>query len=394
MCTLPDGSQGWVSMGFFEKSSKSSAQGDSGLRAAARNTGTTVQTRDNLSKAWNAESEEAMKKLGFKQCTWGGGATRTRVSRKTAAARVVCKACGEPIVGKVFSSGGDSWHHGCFSCVKCALPIAETAEQSFVMRGGEQIWCKKCDRWDKKIDPTATRARKAAGPTVDTDAAQRNAEIRRRNEQTEQRNRAKLEAQDRAGQGKTQCFKCGLDIIGPGVQDGSRCYHPACWTCAACGKAIGSGTFVRSNGNPFHPQCLRKASGKCGKCGKDIAGKYFNYNGMKIHKRCFVCDGCGNSLTGGFVERAGGLFCVNCREVTQTRTTIRSKHGGIRYNHWKGRAETSSEYKKTVATRTAPMRASVSAPAASGVSPGHKFCTQCGQKVSGAKFCPSCGAKQ
>uniref|UniRef100_A0A7S0DSD6 LIM zinc-binding domain-containing protein n=1 Tax=Amorphochlora amoebiformis TaxID=1561963 RepID=A0A7S0DSD6_9EUKA len=404
MATLPSGKQGWVPVAFFEKytpplpaksASQTKTESNSGLAKANSNTSKVVG-RDHLSKAWQADQDDAMSKLGYGKVRMGvRAATRTKVTKKTGpGVSVFCKECGDQIVGRVFSSGNDSWCSKCFVCSKCNIPIADTPDKSFLFRNGAEIWCKKCDKWDKKINGSGAGPKASSGAAIgegkrhgggfirDKGVAAHNAEVRERNEKVMKENNEKLKAKDQSQGGKVYCAMCNNLIEGHGVQDGEVFYHPSCWTCAACSCAIGAGEFVRHLGKPYHTTCFKaiNTSGMCGVCGKPIAGKFFSYKGKKIHKKCFKCDMCAGSLAGGFAERGSQKLCGSCIKKNPkrpTRSVAKSASKGIKFDHWKGKVVRGGASKKSHKNGVAYA----------------KFCSSCGAKGDGGKFCSSCGSK-
>jgi len=200
------------------------------------------------------------------------------------------------------------------------------------------------------------------------------AAIEKRNKENKNCNEENETARNVA-QNRTQCAKCKLEIVGPGVQDADVFYHPACWTCAACMSSIGAGVFVRHEGSPYHQDCFKKkyGPGNCGSCGMEITGRFLKYKDQKYHKKCFNCDICSGSIAAGFVERGSKKLCGSCVKKNPIRTARRNVQSASGKTRKADDAESSSMGGQD--------------------STKGKFCHGCRAKATGGKFCSECGSR-
>jgi hypothetical protein len=90
-----------------------------------------------------------------------------------------------------------------------------------------------------------------------------------------------------------------------------RPWHPDCFVCAECGRAIGQQRFMERKGKPYHAACYhRQFSPRCTRCGEPITAKSVEALGKNWHPRCFVCEAGGEPLRGRtFHERDGKPYC-------------------------------------------------------------------------------------
>jgi len=94
-------------------------------------------------------------------------------------------------------------------------------------------------------------------------------------------------------------------------------WHPDCFKCESCNKAITGGSFSIRNDQPICPACANSITGSgdvdpdgptgkdCGKCGKPLEGSAVQgITGGYWHPECFTCFDCGEVIDGskGFIK--------------------------------------------------------------------------------------------
>lgn len=110
-----------------------------------------------------------------------------------------------------------------------------------------------------------------------------------------------------------KCSKCTKPITGECCYALERAFHPTCFACAACKKALNNDNFHLEDGAPYCVQCFEKLfSTKCAGCDFPIeAGDRFVEALKQVwHVDCFTCTTCHKTLEGiGFVNRNGKPYC-------------------------------------------------------------------------------------
>lgn len=109
----------------------------------------------------------------------------------------------------------------------------------------------------------------------------------------------------------TTCHGCRKPISGQYITALDRSWHPACFRCAGCGRAIGDERFFTQNDQPYHANCYHtRFSPRCAGCGQPITGGYTTALGKTWHPEHFVCARCGRPFpSDGFHERDGKAYC-------------------------------------------------------------------------------------
>ncbi|CAF0889541.1 unnamed protein product [Rotaria sp. Silwood1] len=109
------------------------------------------------------------------------------------------------------------------------------------------------------------------------------------------------------------CAKCGQKILKECIHALEKTWHPQCFICTACKKAIGTGSFHVEEG---HPYCIedyqRMFQAKCTGCEFPIepGDKYLEAIGGIYHAECFNCSLCQVSLDGqAFVVKNNRPYC-------------------------------------------------------------------------------------
>ncbi|XP_042333874.1 filamin-binding LIM protein 1 isoform X2 [Sceloporus undulatus] len=102
-----------------------------------------------------------------------------------------------------------------------------------------------------------------------------------------------------------KCAFCQGLILDQIVRALGNRYHPDCFTCVVCGRAIGDETFAVDDDNRVH--CLedfyRKFASMCGSCGKLIIPNQgqdsyrIECMGRHFHEDCYRCEGSLNIFT-------------------------------------------------------------------------------------------------
>ncbi|CAF1563997.1 unnamed protein product [Adineta ricciae] len=109
------------------------------------------------------------------------------------------------------------------------------------------------------------------------------------------------------------CAKCSQSILKECVHALEKTWHPECFTCTACKKSIGTGSFHVEDGDPYCLEDYRRMfQAKCTSCDFPIepGDKYLEALGGTYHVECFTCSMCQVSLNGQpFVVKNDRPYC-------------------------------------------------------------------------------------
>jgi len=177
-----------------------------------------------------------------------------------------CFACGNEIIGKFYSAGGNKYHPECFTCCVCGCEINETTGFGEDQNG--KIYCEH-------------------------DFNELNA---------------------------PRCEVCKRPIIDTCIKLGERVWHPDHFVCTSCGTRLRGKPYREDEGYPYCPPCKELRNKKkantgelCAQCKKPITGEYIILNGQKIHIEHFRCEICHSEFLGGnFREYEGKRICLDC----------------------------------------------------------------------------------
>ncbi|CAF0813109.1 unnamed protein product [Adineta steineri] len=109
------------------------------------------------------------------------------------------------------------------------------------------------------------------------------------------------------------CAKCSQAILKECVHALEKTWHPECFTCTACKKSIGTGSFHVEEGEPYCIEDYRRMfQAKCTSCDFPIepGDKYLEAMGGTYHVECFNCSMCQVNLNGQpFVVKNDRPYC-------------------------------------------------------------------------------------
>jgi len=114
-----------------------------------------------------------------------------------------------------------------------------------------------------------------------------------------------------------RCHKCGSEISGPAYEFQGNSYHETCWRCEGCNGGLNGIPFGLVEGKPWCKDCnFGRSKEYCPGCGKLISeGTFTKALGHVYHTDCFKCTRCNSKITqatGGFFEHEGKPICKAC----------------------------------------------------------------------------------
>ncbi|NXK68508.1 FBLI1 protein, partial [Sylvietta virens] len=98
----------------------------------------------------------------------------------------------------------------------------------------------------------------------------------------------------------------------PTVEAMRKQYHPACFTCRTCHRLLAGQRFFQRDGCPTCETCFQATLEKCAKCQGLITEHIVRALGKGYHPSCFSCAACSRAIgTESFaLDGQGDVYCV------------------------------------------------------------------------------------
>ncbi|NXE39448.1 FBLI1 protein, partial [Ptilorrhoa leucosticta] len=98
----------------------------------------------------------------------------------------------------------------------------------------------------------------------------------------------------------------------PTVEAMRKQYHPDCFTCRTCHRLLAGQRYFQRDGCPTCDTCFQATLEKCAKCQGLITEYIIRALGKGYHPSCFSCAACGRAIgTESFaVDEQGDVYCV------------------------------------------------------------------------------------
>ncbi|NXY66123.1 FBLI1 protein, partial [Callaeas wilsoni] len=98
----------------------------------------------------------------------------------------------------------------------------------------------------------------------------------------------------------------------PTVEAMRKQYHPDCFTCRTCHRLLAGQRYFQRDGCPTCVTCFQATLEKCAKCQGLIMEHIVHALGKGYHPSCFSCTACGRAIgTESFaVDEQGDVYCV------------------------------------------------------------------------------------
>ncbi|XP_065506162.1 filamin-binding LIM protein 1 [Caloenas nicobarica] len=122
-----------------------------------------------------------------------------------------------------------------------------------------------------------------------------------------------------------KCAKCRGLIVDHVVRALGKGYHPGCFSCSACGRAIGTESFALGERDEVYcvTDFYRKYAAVCSACeqpivpGEDKDTYKIECLGRSFHESCYRCESCGTPLSpepteSGCYPLGDHLLCKSC----------------------------------------------------------------------------------
>lgn len=110
------------------------------------------------------------------------------------------------------------------------------------------------------------------------------------------------------------CKNCKKPIASTYIKVDGDVFHPQCFLCAQCKKQI-TGSYQEYKGKHYHPQCYKiKVGLLCAKCGKVLEDSWIELEGKKFHPQCkeIRCQICGHIISEDYVYDQDGKYHQQC----------------------------------------------------------------------------------
>uniref|UniRef100_A0A8C3URP9 Filamin binding LIM protein 1 n=1 Tax=Catharus ustulatus TaxID=91951 RepID=A0A8C3URP9_CATUS len=98
----------------------------------------------------------------------------------------------------------------------------------------------------------------------------------------------------------------------PTVEAMQKQYHPDCFTCRTCHRLLAGQRYFQRDGCPTCDTCFQATLEKCAKCQELITEHIIRALGKGYHPSCFSCFSCGRAIgTESFtVDEQGDVYCM------------------------------------------------------------------------------------
>ncbi|NXM15884.1 FBLI1 protein, partial [Ploceus nigricollis] len=98
----------------------------------------------------------------------------------------------------------------------------------------------------------------------------------------------------------------------PTVEAMRKQYHPDCFTCRTCHRLLAGQRYFQRDGCPTCDTCFQATMEKCAKCQGLITEHIVRALGKGYHPSCFSCAACGRAIgTESFaLDEQGDVYCV------------------------------------------------------------------------------------
>ncbi|KFB37664.1 hypothetical protein ZHAS_00004904 [Anopheles sinensis] len=180
-----------------------------------------------------------------------------------------CNKCNNFVIGRVIKAMAANWHPQCFTCERCAIPLADSG----FIRNQNRALCHDCNRKEKEV-----------------------------------------------GLGKHICNKCHGVIDDAPLRFRGEVYHGYHFNCTACGSELDSSAREVKNRTGYAANdmnelyCLRCHDRMgipiCGACRRPIEERVVTALGKHWHVEHFVCAKCEKPFLGHrHYEKRGMAYC-------------------------------------------------------------------------------------
>ncbi|XP_033230185.1 paxillin isoform X7 [Belonocnema kinseyi] len=194
-----------------------------------------------------------------------------------------CNACEKPIVGQVITALGKTWHPEHFTCTHCNQ---ELGTRNFFEREGHP-YCEP--DYHNLFSP--------------------------------------------------RCNYCNGPILDKCVTALEKTWHTEHFFCAQCGKQFGEEGFHERDGKPYcRDDYFDMFAPKCGGCNRAIMENYISALNSQWHPDCFVCRDCKKAVSGkSFYAMEGKPVCPKCvgvdDEEEEEEEEAQKFQGGSFFDH-------------------------------------------------------------
>lgn len=98
----------------------------------------------------------------------------------------------------------------------------------------------------------------------------------------------------------------------PTVEAMRKQYHADCFTCRTCQRRLAGQRYYQRDGRPTCDACYQATLEKCAKCQGLITERIVRALGKGFHPGCFACAACGRAIGAESfaVDEQGKVYCV------------------------------------------------------------------------------------
>uniref|UniRef100_V9L321 Paxillin-like protein n=1 Tax=Callorhinchus milii TaxID=7868 RepID=V9L321_CALMI len=232
-------------------------------------------------------------------------------------AKGTCASCNKPIVGKVVTALGRTWHPEHFVCSHCGQEIGtkgfyERDGRPFCHEDYHNLFAPRCAYCSGSIlDKILTAMNKTWHPAHFFCA--QCGEVFGKEGHHEKDGKPYC-AKDFFNMFAPKCGSCDRPVTANYLSALNSVWHPECFVCRDCRVSFESGSFFEMSGLPYCDRHYYERRGMlCEGCDKAISGRCVSALGRRFHPEHFVCAFCLKQLSNGvFVEKNDKPYCHGC----------------------------------------------------------------------------------
>ncbi|XP_043940067.1 leupaxin-like isoform X2 [Protopterus annectens] len=228
-----------------------------------------------------------------------------------------CALCQKPIVGKIITALGQTWHPEHFLCSHCG---EELTNKSFFEKNG-QAYC--TNDYQELFSP---RCAYCSGPVVDKVLTALDKTWHPEHffcahcggvfneEGFHEKNGKAYCPDDFYSLFSPKCGGCDLPVRQNYLSALNHVWHPECFVCRECLQPFEKSSFFEIDGIPFCELHYHSQQGTlCHACQKPVIGRCISAMGRRFHPEHFVCAFCLKQLSQGiFKEQNDKPYCQTC----------------------------------------------------------------------------------
>ncbi|XP_001367201.2 leupaxin isoform X1 [Monodelphis domestica] len=229
-----------------------------------------------------------------------------------------CASCQKPIVGKMITALGWTWHPEHFVCthckkeIGCSSPFFERNGSAYCSQDYHQLFSPRCAYCAAPIlDKVLTAMDQTWHP--EHFFCSHCGEVFNE-EGFLEKDKKPYCRRDFLAMFAPKCRGCNRPVLENYLSAMDAVWHPECFVCGDCFKPFSTASFFELHGQPFCELHYHHRRGTiCPGCEQPIRGRCVSAMGRRFHPEHFVCAFCLSQLNKGvFREKNDKAYCQPC----------------------------------------------------------------------------------